>query len=283
MSSVLVVGATGTLGRRVVAQLKEEGHRVRGLSRDAEQLQGLPVDEAFAADLAVPGSLAGACAGVEVVVSCAGASMRLDRFRDRRSFSAVDYGGNVNLLAEARRAGVGRFVYVSLYGADRLSDTAYARAHERFVEVLQASGLRHTVVRPTGFFSFLTEILRLAKSGRGVVIGSGEARTNPVHEADVAEACAAALAGGAEEVLLGGPVTYTRREIVELAFDVLGAPPRITHVPPWLFRGLGAAARPLNPRIAALLIFGAAASTTDLVAPAVGTRDLPTYFRSLLD
>ena len=53
----------------------------------------------------------------------------------------------------------------------------YARAHEAFAEALAASGLVHTVVRPTGFFWFFGEILEMARAGRGVVIGPGDART----------------------------------------------------------------------------------------------------------
>lgn len=282
MARILIAGATGTLGRAAVRQLKERGDFVRGLGRYVPTLRPLPLDETFEGDLTNPESLEGCCDGVDTVLSCAGASMRLDIWGDRISFSAVDFAGNRNLLAEAQRAGVGRFIYVSLHAAESLLRTEYARAHEGFVALLRRSGVPFTVIRPTGFFEFFGEILRMAQKGQGVVIGSGTARTNPVHEEDVAAVCAEAVRGTESEISVGGPHTLTRREIVELAFDVAGRPPKIRSVPPWLFRGLVSPVRLLNPRIHALMVFGAAVSTIDVVAPAVGQRDLRTYFRSLV-
>jgi uncharacterized protein YbjT (DUF2867 family) len=281
MAKILVAGATGTLGRAAVAQLKERGDFVRGLGRVVPWLRQLPLDETFEGDLTSPESLEGCCDGVDTVLSCAGASMRLDTWGDRHSFTAVDFAGNRNLLAEAQRASVGRFVYVSLYGAESLLNTEYARTHEQFVELLRRSGLPYTVIRPTGFFGFFGEILRMAQKGNGVVIGSGATRTNPVHEEDVAAVCAEAVRGTESEMSVGGPDIFTRREIVELAFDVVGKKPRIRSVPPWLFRGLVAPMRLLNPRMHALMAFGAAVSAIDVVAPAVGKRDLRTYFNGL--
>ena len=282
MARILVAGATGTLGRVAVRQLKEQGDFVRGLGRFVPTLRPLPLDETFEGDLTNPESLEGCCDGIDTVLSCAGASMSLDTWGDRVSFAAVDFTGNRNLLAEAQRAGVGRFVYVSLHAAERLLHTEYARAHEGFVALLRRSGLPSTVIRPTGFFGFFGEILRMAQKGQGVVIGSGAVRTNPVHEEDVAAVCAEAVRGTESEVSVGGPDTFTRREIVELGFDVVGKPPKVRSIPPWFFRGLVAPVRLLNPRIHALMVFGAAVSTIDVVAPSLGHRDLRTYFRSLL-
>lgn len=285
MARILIAGATGTLGRAAIGQLKERGDFVRGLGRYVPTLRPLPLDETFEGDLTNPESLEGCCDGVDTVLSCAGASMRLDTWGDRLSFSAVDFAGNRNLLAEAQRAGVGRFVYVSLYAAERLLRTEYALAHEGFVALLRRSGLPFTVIRPTGFFGIFGEILRMAQKGQGVVIGSGAARTNPVHEEDVAAVCAEAVRGTESEISVGGPDTFTRREIVELAFEVVGKTPgmrpNIRKIPSWLFRGLVAPVRLLNPRIHALLAFGAAVSSIDVVAPAVGRRELRDYFRSL--
>lgn len=283
MERVLVAGATGQLGRHVAGELGRRGWRVRALARDPGRLAalGLPAEGAIRGDLADPASLRAACAGVDAVVSCAGASMRLGGLRDRRGFAEVDRDGNRALLEAARAAGVRRFVYVSVFGADRLRDTAYVDAHEQFVEALAASGMEHAVVRPTGFFSFLGELVRMAAKGRGAIIGDGGALTNHVHEADVAAACADALAGDAREIALGGPETFTRREMVEMAFRAVGRAPRIVRVPPAAFRTVAALAGPVNPRIAALLEFGTEVSLVDCVAPARGTHRLEDYFRTV--
>ena len=286
MKRVLVAGASGQLGRHVVASLARQGQWVRAVIRDPAR-PGPARDLAqsvIAADLRRPDTLADVCRGIDAVISCAGAPMRLDFGGDRASFTAVDFEGNRNLLGIARAARVETFVYVSLFGGERLRATEYADAHERFVAVLGASGLAHVVVRPTGYFSFFAETVRLARRGLGPVLGPGTVRTNPVHEADVAEACVDAI-GRAEpgglELPLGGPDVYTRREIVELAFTVLGRRPRLVHVPAALFAGIAPLLRPINPRVAALLEFGAAVSVTDVVAPAIGRRPLREYFEEV--
>lgn len=279
MRTTLVAGASGMLGREVVAELRRRGDRVRALTRDPRRAPF--ADEVAVGDLEDPASLRAAVAGVDAVVSCAGASMALGGFGDRRSFARVDHLGNRALLAAARDAEIRRFVYVGVWGGERLMRTEYCAAHERFAAELAASGLPFTVVRPTGFFGFFGEVLRMARKGRGPVIGDGTARTNPVHEADVAAACADALTDSETHIGVGGPDTFTRREIVELAFRAAGRPVRLMHVPPGLFRTVAAVTRPLNPRLGALLHFGTEVSQVDCVAPVRGTRRLEEHFRQL--
>ncbi|HEX6040250.1 SDR family oxidoreductase [Longimicrobium sp.] len=283
MGRVLVAGATGQLGRQVAGELRRRGWNVRALTRDPARLAalGLPAEAALRGDLRDAASLRPACAGADAVVSCAGASMRLGGLGDRRGFMEVDWAGNRALLDAARAAGVRRFVYVSVFGAERLRGTVYVDAHERFVDALAASGMDYAVVRPTGFFSFMGELVRMAAKGRGAVIGDGGARTNPVHETDVAAACADALAGTERRIDVGGPDTFTRRELAELAFRAVGRAPRIMAVPPGAFRAVAALTRPINPRIAALLEFGTEVSLVDCVAPTRGTRRLEDHFRAV--
>jgi uncharacterized protein YbjT (DUF2867 family) len=162
---------------------------VRALARNASKLSKLGVDETVTADLTRVEMLRGRCDGVDAVISCAGASMNLNNFGDRESFYKIDFQGNLNLLTEAKKTRNIKFVYVSLAGADGLRQTEYADAHEKFVEALQASGVRHAVVRPTGFFGFNLELSKFVAKGRGLVIGKGNCKSNPIHEADVALAC----------------------------------------------------------------------------------------------
>lgn len=279
MSTVLVAGASGQLGRCVIRELKQQGHRVRVLARHPANIAA---DETVQADLTNLESLNGACAGVGAVISCAGASMTMGGLGNRQSFYQVDWQGNANLLAEAKKQRVPKFVYVSLAHANKIRQVEYADAHARFAEVLQASGLPCTVVSPTGFFGFMLEILKYAKQGRGVLIGDGSCRTNPIHEADVARACVEALTSSEDELPVGGPEVFTRKEITELAFDVLGRPPKLMTVSPSLFKGLITPLKLINPRLHALLDFGVAVTQVDCVAPAYGQQRLRDYFSAAL-
>jgi uncharacterized protein YbjT (DUF2867 family) len=264
------------LGQHVTRALLGRGHRVRALTRSGRVTGSV---EAVAGDLEDPASLRRACAGAEVVVSCAGASMRVDRWRERRRFSSVDHAGNARLLHAARNAGVRRFVYVGVFAAERMMDLEYAAAHERFGRELAGSGLEWAIIKPTGLFGFFDELLRLAGRGLGPVVGDGSARTNPVHEADVAEIVADAVGGLSGEIPVGGPDVLTRREIAEMPFHALRLRPRLANVPAWVVSALSATAGLANPRIGALARFGAAVSQVDCIAPVGGRRRLGDHFR----
>ena len=277
MAHVLVAGATGQLGRCVVRELAARGHRVRALTRRPAAIEGA---EVAVADAARPETLPPALEGVEVVVSALGQLMALQPMPEKRPFAAIDHLANRNLLGAARAAGARRFVYVSLFGADALA-SAYSRAHEAFVADLRASGIAHTVVRPTGFFATFAAAAATQRAGWALVFGDGRARTNPIHEADLAALCAdAAETHAPAELPCGGPDTFTRDEIARLGFAALGRRGRVLHAPPILGRVMAAAIHPFDARLAELLEFGVVAMTHDGVAPARGSRRLEEYLRT---
>lgn len=277
MKTVLVAGASGQTGRYLIPLLKEHGYRVRVLCRNPQSINHLRplIDEIFSGDLQFPVTFA--CENVDMVISCAGASLNMNNLSDRTSFYQVDYRGNANLLTEAQKSQVEKFVYVSVFAGATLQ-SAYTNAHERFVHLLQKSGLTHAIIRPTGFFYVNAEFLSFAQKNRGMVIGSGDFKTNPIHEADVAEACLKALTKPEAEVNIGGPEIFTRRQILEMAYRALGKTPKIRSVPAWLMRSSIPAVKLLNKRIAEMIEFGVMVSTRDCIAPLVGTRRLEDYF-----
>lgn len=278
MAKILVAGASGQLGKHVARELKLRGYAVRAIARDAGKLASLGIEEAVTADLTKPETMRGVCYGVDAVISCAGASMNINDFKDRQSFYEVDYQGNLHLLNEARKANVDKFVYVSLAGAENLRQTEYADAHEKFVEALRASEVKNVVIRPTGFFRFNLELLKFAAKGRGLVVGKGHCKTNPIHEADVATVCVDALESETSDIPAGGPEIFTRRETVEMAFAALNRKPSIVSIPPGLFKLMVAPLKLFNRRIYALMDFGIAVTQVDSIAPVVGSRNLRRYF-----
>jgi uncharacterized protein YbjT (DUF2867 family) len=280
MQKILLAGATGLLGRCVLEELKEERFSIRAIGRDRAKLEQLSIAEPVSADLMAPESLEGVCDGVDAVISCAGASMKVNTIGDRSSFYEVDYKGNSRLLAEAQRSRVKKFIYVSLCGGDRLRQTEYADAHERFVDRLNRSDLPYTVIRPTGFYGFHLEILKMARKGRGLVIGDGSRRTNPIHEADVARACVEALTWNETDRTIGGPEILSRKETVELALAVARRRAKPFSMPPRLFRTLVKPLKLINPRIHALMDFGVAVTQVDVIAPPYGKRRLREYFEN---
>ncbi len=281
MKRILVAGATGYLGGFVARELKARGHFVRALARSPEKLDPGSADEVVEAEVTRPETLEGVCDDVDAVFS----SIGITRQRDGLTFRDVDYQGNKNLLEAALEAGVEKFVYVSALHGPKLRHLDIVDAHEAFVDELKATGIEYAVLRPTGYFSDLGEVLSMARKGRVWLFGSGEARVNPIHGADLAVSCADAIdgetAGEATEIEVGGPETLTWNQVAALAFEVLGRPARISRVPEWLTWPVVRLVRLLNRHQGELLAFFLCLATTDVVAPKAGTHTLEAHFRSI--
>jgi uncharacterized protein YbjT (DUF2867 family) len=115
------------------------------------------------------------------------------------------------------------------------------------------------------------------------VIGDGRAQTNPIHEGDVARACVDALTSAETEPAVGGPEIYTRKKIVQLAFEALDRPPRLRFVQPSIMKVPIAATRLINPRLHGLFEFGLAVTQIDVIAPKYGTARLEDYFEGVIE
>lgn len=272
--TVLVAGATGSVGMEIVRELMARRHRVRGLSRRPCTI----ADEAVQAD-ATTTDLSGVCRDVDVVISALGASVSPNA-KEKRSFESVDYVGNSRLLAEALKSGVKRFIYVSVHVEEGYRNNGYIVAHERFVDDLRASGISHTVIRPTGIFSAFLELLNYARQGPVPVLGSGQAKSNPVHEGDVAAAAIGALESGPAAISIGGPDILSRREIAEEVFHALGKKPRVMKMPVGVFGILTRLMSLGSPRKKDLFDFLKAVAVTDCVAPALGKQRFADYLRA---
>jgi uncharacterized protein YbjT (DUF2867 family) len=284
MSKVLVAGASGVLGKEILEELKEGNIKAEALVRDVEKLgeHHSFADKIHVADVRDVEKLKGVCDSVDTVISTVGASLQLGLTKDKSTFFDTDHKANKNLLDEAMRADVKKFVYVSMCsGNDKLKGIVYADAHEAFVNDLEQSGIDYTVIRPTGFFYLFEEILKQAKRGRAMLAGDGSAKTNPVHERDVAVACINALTSKEKEIILGGPDVLTRREIAEICFDALGKKPKISTLPAGLMSAMIVPTKLFDRRLYDLLAFGIAVFNTDILAPQTGKFHLRDYIKQL--
>ena len=277
MKRVLVAGSTGYLGGFVCQELKARGHFVRALARSPEKLAPFrdSLDEVVEARVTQPESLEHVCCDIDVVFSSVG----ITRQKDGLTFRDVDYQGNKNLLDAALRAGAEKFVYVASVNGPRLRHLDIVDAHEAFIEELEASGLAHTVVRATGFFSDMSEVFEMACKGRVWLIGSGTNRVNPIHGADLAVVCADAIESADREIAVGGPQVMTWHEVAQLAFEVLDQPARVTCIPVWLMWPVVRLVRLFNRHQGELLAFFTTMATTDVVAPETGTCTLKQHFQ----
>lgn len=282
-TNVLVAGAGGRLGRLLTEELQRRGARVRALVRRAPAVPLADGVEVRIADVRTDAALPQLCRGIDVVFSSVGASVSPSPFAGFRTYTRVDAPANLRLLEAARAAGVSRFVYTSLNGGAESRRLDYAEGHERVVDALRASPLAATVLRPTGFFAAMGDLVTMARRGAVPVFGDGNARTNPIDERDLAAIAAdevMATGSGCREVAAGGPEEFSRREIAELAFAVLGKRPRLLPVPVWLAKTLACGLRCVNPRAGHFLAFAAHVMTHPCLAPRLGTRRLVDALRA---
>lgn len=236
---ILVCGATGDLGGRIVQRLVDDDHAVRALVRTqtpAGALEDLGVEIARG-DLRDGASLAAALVGVATVVTTANAISRvLDGAKDV-SIASVDVAGNRNLVTAAREAGVRRFVFVSAAGVDRgMADLAPIIAAKRNTErLLRESGMEVVLVRPDMF----QEVWLAPASGidpakgTALVYGKGDTRQRYVAIDDVARLTAhLAVADRPPRIVeFGGPEQLTRNEVVAAFEAATGRPMTVRHVP----------------------------------------------------
>lgn len=274
---VLVAGATGYLGGYAAREFKSRGCFVRALARSPGKVGALrdEMDEVVVGQVTDPASISGCCDGVDIVFS----SIGITRQKDGLTYMDVDYQGNMNLLREARRAGVSQFIYISVFNAEKLQNLKCVRAKILFEKELKASGLNYIIIRPNGFFSDMLEYLRMAQKGRGYVIGSGECRINPIHGGDLAAVCADAAVEEEHEIDVGGPDVFTHIQILKLAFDACSKPLKITHIPLWLRDIALMGLRKFTPiKTYGPLEFFMTVLAMDMVGPRAGEHRLETFF-----
>jgi uncharacterized protein YbjT (DUF2867 family) len=284
-SPILLAGATGEVGFRVLQKLKAAGRVVHTLSANAQRASALVplglADRVFAGDATDASNLKGVAEGVETILSCLGANVSL-RPRERRSFFDVDTVAHLNLIKEAKASGVRRFVYLSAHVQPAYEKTAYIQAHERVVEALESSGMSTTILRPTGIFTALDDFLRMARWGLAFSMGSGMARTNPIHPMDVAEKMVSVVDEGEPSIDFGGEEIMTRYQIIEKAFEAVGRKPRILRMPLSLLRFNASMLGLFHRRLGEMMRFAIEVSAEDAIAPAFGKHTLLDYYRERL-
>lgn len=240
---IVVAGGTGFLGRHIAAALLTEGHSVAVLTRSRDRVSSIPElagASAVQGDVTSPPSLVGTLDGADAVVSCVQfPNHPIEIPRKNLTYDAYDRRGTENLLAEAERAGVARFAYVSGAGADLTSDKTWYRAKGFAERALIDSSLRHAIVRPSWAYGPEDRALnRFAQIARFSPVlpqlGVRSQKIQPVYCGDVAATFARLFASDdAWDAIyeIGGPDVMTMREIMQTLLEVIGKRRLIVPVP----------------------------------------------------
>ena len=282
---ILLAGATGYLGQYILAALLREEYPTRIVVRNKSKLSPAllthPLLEVVEAEVTQPDTLRGVCKGVHKVIS----SIGITRQKDGLTYEQVDFQANKNLLDEALREGVRKFIYVSVFKGEAMRHIAIGAAKEHFVDTLKASGLDYCIIRPSGFYSDMTIFFKMAKAKKDEILlfGKGQYAMNPIHGEDLAEVCVAQLERYEREVNVGGAEIFTQTEMARLAFEVLHKPANISYLPDWVRRLILKMGKYLLPKsIYGAIEFFLTTMAMDVVAPMqVGKHRLKAFFESL--
>lgn len=277
---ILVAGATGYLGRHLVSILLQQQKDFIALARSANKLTklGARPEQIRIAQVTQADTLIGCCDDCDVVISCLG----ITRQRDGLGYMEVDYQANLNLLLEAERAEVKKFVYISAFNAPALQSVRLLQAKERFAQrLLNSQVLSPCVIRPNGFFSDLEEVYRMAQGTRAYLFGDGSVKLNPIHGADLARFVLEAISRPETELNVGGPDVLNVKDIAELAFRTLNKTPNITYVPDAFRKFALTIARRLPEPWTGPMEFFLTAMAQDNIAPRYGKHHLGDYYQQL--
>ena len=264
----LIVGGTGTLGSAIARRLLAAGEPVRVMTRTPARASRLAAEGAqvVRGDLLDRDSLAAACRGAETVVAAAHSLFG----RGRSASVHVDGEGQRALVDAAAAAGARHFVYTSVqdYGPAYL-EVPFFRIKREVEAHLAASGLRHTVLRPTAFLETHAHLLigePILRGRRVMLFGRGERPRNFVAADDVARFAVRALEDpslAGETLAVGGPGNPTHRDVVRLYEQISGRTAKVTHLPLGLLRAVSRLVRRAHPGLGQALQLGLLAETTD--------------------
>jgi uncharacterized protein YbjT (DUF2867 family) len=245
---VVVVGATGSVGRKVVAALVRRGVEVRALVRPGSDASGLdgPLVAIARGDMMDPASLDAAFAGADGVISSAAGYTR----RRKTDTAETDVVGNRNLAEAAKRAGVRRFVLCSILTCDKARDVPHFWHKKLAEDALRDLGVPFVALRPGAFLDQSPDwIADGAKKGRFVAMGDRDTAWTYVLTADLAEALVAALyADGVDgrTIDLGWDRPVSNGELARLISARIGKPLKVWTVPWWAIGAMTRAAGVFN-------------------------------------
>ena len=226
---IAVLGGSGFIGRYIVKRLAARGDVVAVGCRhieDAKPLQPMgDVGQIVAVNVPITDEplLQAFVAGSRAVINCVGILAE----RGRQRFDAVHHTGPARLARAAREAGVERFVHLSAIGADPGSASAYARTKAQGEQAVRDVFPTATILRPSVVFGpedqFFNRFATMALMAPVLpLIGGGQTRFQPVYVGDVADAAVKAVEDPAcvgRLYELGGPKTYTMRQLFELMLE----------------------------------------------------------------
>ena len=235
--NILIVGATGTLGRQVARRALDEGYKVRCLVRSPKKAAFLKEwgAELAPGNLCQPQSVQSALEGVDAVIDAATA-----KATDNLSMKQVDWDGKVALIQAAKAAGVKRYIFFSILDAEKYSNVPLMEIKRCTELFLSEAGMNYTILRLSGFMQGLIGQYGIPILENQAIWVTGE--SSPIaymDTQDIAKFAVRALSVPATEKQtfpVVGSRAWSAEEIISLCERLTGKQAKITRMPLNLLR-----------------------------------------------
>ena len=261
---VVLAGAYGKLGSEILKALLAQGYEVVAADMIDREVEG--VDKAAYTykklDVTNPDALKGLCDGADAVITTVG----LTSTNAKITNYDIDYHGNLNLLNEAKAAGVKKFVYISVIKADKAPNVPMLHAKYLLEEDLKKSCIDYVIHRPTGYFYDIVKVFRpMIEKGSVTLLGKEPVHANVVDTPDFAKFIVDHIGDTNVTYDVGGKETWSYEEIARMCFDAAGKPAVIKRAPAFLFDILAALPKNKKNGKTAILRFSKWTLTEEMV------------------
>lgn len=260
---IVLAGAFGKLGTDILKALVRDGHEVTAADmaiRDIPEIAGKYTTKQI--DVTDKSTLDGLCTGADAVITTVGLTGTSATITNYD----IDYQGNLNLLEEAKRAGVKKFAYVSVIKADQEKKVPMLHAKAMLEEQLKKSGIPYVIYRPTGYFYDIAKVfMPMIEKGEVTLLGKKDYYANVIDTTDLADFIVEHLNDENKTYDVGGTETYSYEETARLFFEAAGKPAVIKRAPVALFSMLAFMNKMKKNGKEAIILFSKWTLTNDLV------------------
>jgi uncharacterized protein YbjT (DUF2867 family) len=230
--NILIVGATGTLGRQVARRALDEGYKVRCLVRSQKKAAFLKEwgAELVSGSLSQPEILPTALEGMDAVIDAATA-----RATDSLSIKQVDWDGKVALIQAAKAAGVERYIFFSILEAEKYPQVPLMEIKRCTELFLSEAGMNYTILRLCGFMQGLIGQYAIPiLEGQAIWVTGESSPVAYMDTQDIAKFAVRALSVPETEKQtfpVVGPRAWSAEEIVSLCERLTGKQAKVSRLP----------------------------------------------------
>lgn len=277
---ILLAGCFGNLGREILNELILSGHNIVGIDKfikDDITNKNVVIKQC---DVTKKEELTDICSGVDCVISTVG----LTSASKVVTHYDIDLNGNLNLLNEAKKAGVKKFIYTSVIKCDKNSAIPMLDAKYKFEQHLIKSGLNYTIYRPTGYFYDISKVFKpMIDKGIVTLLKGSNATANVIHTKDFAKYIIDNIPNHDNEIIeIGGKEVYSYEEIAKLFFKAANKDVKIKYTSPIVFDILEFVSKVTKNGKAANIKFGKWTLSNDMTAEIkYGQSSFKEYINSL--